>query len=416
MPIILSYLKAMDNDDQISILKSNLNLSENDSNKMYFMLDLILELDVSVVSVEKILQLLNKFKFDNDIVTLIFQYIDQFKLAVSQKQLLQVVHPDLPIEIRLQLLQVLSNIYGFDNVDKNFLNSFNEIEEKTIFIKDYFNYLKNNLTVKQKGLTVIQSMFYGDFEDSGKGNNGGLAVLLKSLGNEIATSNEIDLMVTITISKVKNLPFMHNYCNNHLFLRLPAYLNTDRDDVFLKREAFMKRFIKKHLDNLNINPDIYHIRYLDNASMAVAKLSKSLEKKLVLTLAPDPHRNVTDEFGHIRSLSFNQGRLISNKIRIGDHLINLSDKILGIGGQKVNDELRLYFPQFNLLTIEDKIKMIGEGIKIKSKNNSGKIQKVCELEQLLGIDQLFYQKPIILNVGRLADVKGQKALFNAFAN
>ena len=106
----------------------------------------------------------------------------------------------------------------------------------------------------------------------------------------------------------------------------------------------------------------------------------------------------------------------SNKIRIGDYLINLSDNILGIGGQKVNDELRLYFPQFNLLTIEDKIKMIGEGIKIKSKNNSGKIQKVCELEQLLGIDQLFCQKPIILNVGRLADVKGQKALFNAFAN
>ena len=260
-------------------------------------------------------------------------------------------------------------------------------------------------------------MFYGDFEDSGKGNNGGLAILLKTLGNEIAIDSRIDSVITITISDTMRKPFMAYYQENHLFVRLPAYLDRTGMDPFLKRELFIKRYIKNFLTKLHIQPDIFHIRYLDNASMATAKLSKEMDKQLVLTLAPDPHRNMTDEKGFLKHFEFDEVQLLYNKVKIGDELIFKSDKVLGIGGRKVNKELKLYFPQFDFYKIDHKIKMIAEGIKTdEDMFKKGKNADICEVEELVGIHPSFCDKPIILNVGRLAKIKGQVALFMAWSN
>lgn len=126
---------------------------------------------------------------------------------------------------------------------------------------------------------------------------------------------------------------------------------------------------------------------------------------------------MVDDSGKLEKFSESEISLLLNKIMIGDILINTSDKILGIGGDKVIKELELYFPQFTTPKIKPKVKMISEGIKTDKDmfNNDDNIQ-VCEASDLIGIDPSFCEGPIILNVGRLAAQKGQVELFKAWAN
>ncbi|UJF16465.1 glycosyltransferase family 4 protein [Jeotgalibaca sp. MA1X17-3] len=377
----------------------------------------MLEFELDILSVDQIMTVLDKNKDNFDTVTLLIQYIYQFKSKIPKEYLYEQLTNLYPIAIKIQILDVLDSLYSMDELDIERIKSEITTEKNLVFIKNYIDFLNGKYQREQKGTVMLQSMFYGDFEDSGKGNNGGLAILLKTLGNEISIDSRIDLVLTITISDTMRKPFMASYKENHLFVRLPAYLDRTVADPFLKKELFIKRFIKNFLVKLNIQPDIFHIRYLDNASMATAKLSKELGKQLVLTLAPDPHRNMTDEEGSLKLLNFNEAELLLNKIKIGDELVLMSDKILGIGGRKVSKELLLYFPQFNYYDMEYKMKMIDEGIKI-DKNSSKKdnVDYICELKELVGIDSSFCDQPIILNVGRLAKIKGQVALFKAWAN
>lgn len=84
-------------------------------------------------------------------------------------------------------------------------------------------------------------MFYGDFEDSGKGDNGGLAILLKNLGNEISRDVRISLIITITINDKSDKAFLSFYNENHVFVRLAIYIDWSRKDKFIKRELAIKR-------------------------------------------------------------------------------------------------------------------------------------------------------------------------------
>lgn len=89
--------------------------------------------------------------------------------------------------------------------------------------ENYIDFIQKRFQIEKEGIQILQSMFYGDFEDSGKGNNGGLAILLKGLGNEISKNKKIAIVVTITISNNLDKPFISYYGNKHIFIRLPIY-------------------------------------------------------------------------------------------------------------------------------------------------------------------------------------------------
>lgn len=399
----------------IDILKTQITNENNDGEKTYHLLDLLLEFDFDILSDDSIYRLLYKYSSDFDIVSLLFEYMGHFKREVPKEYLYKELEKNYPDTIKIQILDVMCDLYLIENLDLNIIKTKIINKENQVFIEDYIKFLKDKHIRIQKGLIVLQSMFYGDFEGSGKGNNGGLAILLKSLGNKVSFHSGVGLVITITISELMNKPFMAYYQENHLFVRLPAYLNRNIQNPFLKRELFMKRFIKRYLIKLNIQPEIFHIRYLDNASMAVGKLSKELNAKLVSTLAPDPHRNMVDEKGYFQDFEFDEIQNLVNKIKIGDELIPMSDKVLGIGGEKIKEELILYFPQFNQYNGEAKIKMIPEGIKIdRDVMEKREEDNTCEASELIGVDPSFFEKPIILNVGRLDKIKGQVALFKAW--
>lgn len=376
------------------------------SQKLYHVLDLCVECDMDFLDDGDIIFMLQKYESDLDILSILIDYIDSFKRDGFKDYIYKLLRLPYPDNIKIQMLNLLANLYSTDKIDEN-----------RLFCDNYINYLNTDFKSKKQGILILQSMFYGDFEDSGKGNNGGLAVLLKDLGSEISKDSRVSFVFTITITQKSNKPFISYYGEKHIFIRLPIYLDQSISDPFIKRELFIKRYVGKFLKKSNIDPDIFHIRYLDNASKAIANLSKELNKKLVFTITPDPHRNMFDGLGHLKEMRFKELIEKLNKIKIGDELICKSDGIVGIGDTVVRKELEIYFPQFKDENIKRKIKMIGEGIQIdKSIDGEDADIDLKDFIELSEINEGFFERPLILNVGRLSIQKGQVELLKAWSN
>lgn len=418
---IIDIILKLFNDDIKVILKKKIEdlISQKQYNnqKLYHVLDISIECDLDVLSDSELLFMLQEYKLDFDLVSILTDYMDHFKRQGFKSQLSKLLTLDYPDNIKIQLLNLLKNLYSLENLDKSFLKHHVIDEKNKVFYDHYLNFSNLDLKFEKQGISILQSMFYGDFEDSGKGNNGGLAVLLKDLGEEISKDTSVAYVFTITITQELNKPFISYYDAKHLFIRLPIYLDQSVSDEFIKRELFIKRYIRNFLKQSEIKPDVFHIRYLDNASKAVAELCKELNKKLVFTLTPDPHRNMFDKSGQLKELKFNELVEKLNKIKIGDELIYLSDGIIGIGDTNVKKELDIYFPQFKDESINKKIKMISEGIQIdKSLNVLATDIYSNLLIELSETNRDFFKKPIILNVGRLSVLKGQIELLKAWSN
>src|SRR5699024_6810679 len=127
-----------------------------------------------------------------------------------------------------------------------------EFQTNKKLFNDYMEILYEKSSLKQQALTVVQSMFYGDFENSGKGNNGGIAVFLKTLGNELSKLRDDVTVVTLTITNrwAANQSLLNYYSPHHLFLRIPMYIDKKDRNAFLKKERLIKRTIERYLNKL----------------------------------------------------------------------------------------------------------------------------------------------------------------------
>ncbi len=381
---------------------------EKHDQKLYHLFEIAIECGID--NLEGVSLLLEKDHLDLDVLAIVVDYINEFNKDGFGKQLNHLLGQDYPETIKIQILKAVVTSSSHTAAD-NFIKLQNLSDPKKAFFHDYLTFKSGDIVLKKQGISLLQAMFYGDFEDSGKGNNGGLAVLLKTLGDQLAKDSRTSLVVSITLDQSLDKAFI-SYCKkHHVFIRLPFYLQELNGRCFMKRELAVKRQIGHFLKKAQVIPDIFHIRYLDNASKAVATLSKELDKKLVLTLTPDPHRAMVDDRGKLKRLSLEDLYEKLNKIKIGDELLQKSDRLLGIGDKKVAQELEGYFPQLQT----KKIKMIAEGIRIDS-DLVKKDQKGRTVTPLKGIGKDFFKRPIILNVGRLAIQKGQIELLKAWAN
>lgn len=421
--LIASY--TMDSKEIYAENLKTLILNKNtNQNKLYHLIEICIECQIDCLVDHDLSYLLKVHTADYDVLSTLISYIQVFKRDKFKEDIYALIQSNYPETLKFQMIELLIDLYSLEDLDLDFLEKNLKTKKNRVFFEDYLSFLKNKKCFSPEGLVILQSMFYGDFEDSAKGNNGGLPVLLKSLGNEIAKDKNVALVVTITLTEKLTKSFISHVRDNHVFIRLPMYLSRRNADPFIKRELSLKRYIKRFLEDSGLNPDIYHVRYLDNASRAVALVAKELNKKLVLTLTPDPHRSMVEETGELRKIDFDEMILKLNKIKIGDELILISDGIIGIGNHQVKAELRQYFPQFKEKRIRQKVKMIGEGIKVdpprKFKSQKLKTdEENCDLKQFImenQLDEEFFSKPIILNVGRLATVKGQINLLKAWAN
>lgn len=409
---LLNFFNISSEENFKRIIKETIADRNFNSQKLYHILDMCIECKMNIFDREDISFIFENYKLDLDIVSISIEYLDAFSLGGFKDTLYELLKNNYPDNIKIQVLSFLFNFYPEGEIDQYFLEDKIRTDKNKLFYDNYMKFLEEDFKFKKKNFVIVQSMFYGDFEDSGKGNNGGLAVLLKTLGDQMSKDERVSSILTISTREILDRPFLSYYRDKHVFVRLPIYIDKTKPDPFIKRELAIKRYISNFLINTGIDPDVFHIRYLDNASKAMANLSKERGKKFVFTLAPDPHRNMFDEKGDLKNYSFSELMERLNKIKIGDELIYKSDGIIGIGNKEVREELEIYFPQFKEETIKKKVKMIGEGIQ-----SNIIYEDDIELSKFArenGIDPSFFEKPIILNVGRLARQKGQVELLRAW--
>ena len=394
-------------------------LNEQNSNPLRFsgLLDICLECELPLLRAERLHAALLTYRQDFDVFSVLLEYVQHFSVNGFAEMLYDFLGAALPVNIKIQIIDIL--ISG----DPDPLDVVPYLRQKLIADENwslYHAYLSFRREKKLKpacGIVVVQPMFYGDPEDSGKGKSGGLGTLLKTLGNQLSRQQQISQVFTLTIHQEwsEQKSFLRQYEPGHWLVRLPVYWNADDPQAFVKRELSIKRAVARFLRQQQIEPDLFHIRYLDNASRAMALLSKQLGSKLVFTLTPDPHRNMVDANGDILCYKVEETLEKLNKITIGDELLSMTDGIVGIGGDSVKEELELYFPQLNQAQQPAHIRMIGEGIVTQVDAQNFDVWRFLDDHSLgFRIDPNNQKRPVILNVGRLNRQKGQQNLLKAW--
>lgn len=376
----------------------------------YEIIDIFIESKLDALDDDLIRSLIIENVKALDVLSITFEYIAFFHKDGFNNFLKNFFFPDFPTSIKIQLLKIL---YREDNLHLKKLIKKIENENDKDVLSEYIRLPEKNIVYAESGITIVQTMLYGDPEESGMGKSGGLGTLLQSLGNSLASEKDISRIITLSVNRDINRRIITKLQKKHWILRLPVYINNDNAHEYLLKQNYLKRSISFFLNLLNINPDIFHVRFLDNATKAVANLSYDLGSKLVFTLTPDPHRNMTDEKISLKNFSPEELMLNLNKIKIGDELIDIADGIIGLGKKKVEEELMQYFPQ--LKEENSLFKMIGEGININIIYEKLDIKRVLTSDTLKhSIDESMIKRPVILNVGRLSFQKGQHNLLNAW--
>ena len=398
---------------------------DNISQRMTHLLDICIECDMPLLNSESLHTAFLLHGHDFDVLSVLIEYVRHFSIKEFSDLLYEYLNEAFPENIKMQIIDYLV----FCNPHRTDMSRYIQrklVSDKNINLYlDYLKFITEERVIKELGIVVVQTLFYGDPEYSGKGQSGGLGTLLKSLGNQLAMQRQISQVITLTINNDwhEQKPFISQYNHGHWLIRLPVYLNVEDPHAFVRRELSIKRAVAQFLSQWQVKPDIFHVRYLDNASKAMALLSKEIHAKLVFTLTPDPHRNMADEDGKIACFKAEETLEKLNKISIGDELLAMADAIVGIGGEAVRRELELYFPQLKSRKGQFDFRMIGEGIDTDIDKDIDKdidtqhfdVWQFLE-EHALGfcIDPLNRTKPIILNVGRLNWQKGQHHLIKAW--
>jgi L-malate glycosyltransferase len=267
--------------------------------------------------------------------------------------------------------------------------------------------------------SLMQFLFQGNPLQLGKGDSGGLSTFLLQLGKALTHSANISQVITLSLRDISKGPSSYRLLKklnaNHYLLTIPFYMGDDPG--FVKNHSFLKAIIAVVLKKLQLNPNIYHIRYLNDASLAMARLGKEKHRSVVLTLTPDPHRSMVQEdtlkiIGH----QYKEGIEKIHKIEIGKKLLHLSDGVVGIGGENAKERLLQYFPEVSLIPRNKPFQMLSEGIDVylpsRRQMDIKKVLTSSNHRYAIATDNL--SKPYILNVGRLHPLKGQQRLLQAF--
>lgn len=379
------------------------------------LMDICIECNEHILDCGSIKNMLHRYVNDFDAVSILLDYMYHFNICEISDHLLVLLDEEYPENIRIQIMD--SFIYlnqGKPDAVNTVRAKINSFRNNKLY-SDYIDFITLGVSMNTGGLTIAQTMLYGDPDDCGKGQSGGLCTFLRTLGNHLTESQEVANVLTVTINNDWNdeRPMLSRDFKNHWIIRLPLYLNTDNKLIFVKKERVIKRFIAKFMKKLNVNLDIFHIRYLDHASKSMASYAKDINSKLVFTLTPDPHRTMVDHQGRLKFFEMEEALEKLDRISIGDELLTMADGIIGIGGDAIRKELELNFPQLRHKKSNIYFEMIGEGIDSDAESHNFNDKEITEYLKY-SLDDGFFENPIILNVGRLNRQKGQDKLMKAW--
>ncbi|MFJ9516237.1 glycosyltransferase [Streptomyces sp. NPDC101754] len=281
---------------------------------------------------------------------------------------------------------------------------------------------------RRHGLLVVQSMLLGEMDSPGEGSSGGLGVLLAGLGDALARTRGIDAVITLVTRDARELAeepaLLRPRGPGHWTLSLP----TDPHHSATAGSGAVAGsgltwWAGRVLDGLGRRPDLVHVRYADDGSLAVAEAARELGARLVFTAAPDPHRRISER--HAGTLVAEEAdpeelRHDLHRVFAADRLVDRADEVIGIPGRGGTTELIRYFPQLAATRGGKGPSAPPEGITAytpapdESLREQRLLNRIFDAEGGSSIDPEAADLPILLTVGRLHPLKQQHVLVRAW--
>ena len=265
---------------------------------------------------------------------------------------------------------------------------------------------------------LAQSVFYGDPSRMGKGGSGGMGTLVRELGAALAGNDMPVLTMVCYDSNARGYPLTvcEQPAPGHQLVRMPVYLSGQNPAGFVRAEHRIARAGERALRLNGGGISALHVRFLDDASRAVARVARGRGVPLVTTLTPDPHRSICSTEGAIIPSEAEAARQLFNRILIGDQLLAWSRGVAAIGRNAFADELIDYFPQ-----LEDTrgkvLAAIDEGVSTAPPSTRIDVAALlCNPQLQPGLAPERIDAPMLLSVGRLSPIKGQLNLVRAWSH
>ncbi|MGW4065747.1 glycosyltransferase family 4 protein [Amycolatopsis sp. NPDC004747] len=275
---------------------------------------------------------------------------------------------------------------------------------------------------ERHGLVVAQSMLLGSFDQPGAGASGGLTVLLRHLGTALPRHDGIARVVTLTLAGHDELAAHPTLAETdgagHVVLRIPVDAPTAPAQLRLSRHRAAITFLARRLLALSgCRPDVVHVRYADDGSLAIADTAAALGARTVFTVTADPHRSLAERHRPSGAGSPASARFDLHRMYAADRLVATADTLLGLPGRP-EGELPAYFPA---LRGRPEPESPAEGITVLPRATADEARQQQLVDSLFAPDDRLPRLgpdarglPVVLSVGRLHPVKNQDLLVEAW--
>ncbi|GLY50396.1 glycosyltransferase family 4 protein [Lentzea sp. NBRC 102530] len=260
------------------------------------------------------------------------------------------------------------------------------------------------------GPVVAQSMLIGGTARPGEGASGGLTVFLSSLADALVARQDIGRVITVVLApEPTTLAVSRAPEHDHWTVQVPVDSPVPLAQPEMARHrAGITWWLTKLLTRCGLTPDVVHVRYSDDGSLAVADAARLLGSKLVFTVTPDPHRHLAERHPHdaedLTAMWFDLHR-----VRAADHLVRRADQVITIGGRQ--DEVLAHFPQLTAETLIALEEGIAPG---PAPARRSLVRELFSPAALPRLDAAAENLPVLLNVGRLHPMKQQPLLVQAW--
>lgn len=287
----------------------------------------------------------------------------------------------------------------------------------------------SEVRVRPGGLLIAQSMLLGSLDNPGQGQSGGLSVLLGGLGDHLASTRAAGGVVTIVTAGHRDLAedpaLVRERTPGHWVVRLPV--DTPTSPQQREMSAHRPGLIWWAVRLLRLLPrrvDVFHVRYADDASLALAEAARVLGSRLVFTATPDPHRHLARRYAHTPSdgaQSAEELRHDLHRVFVADRLVHRAHSVVGIPGSGGATELLTFFPELTSHNDGTGPSVLPEGVPAYQPIPQEDELRIALLNALFaGGDDFASLAPedrnldLLLCVGRLHPMKQQHLLVDAW--
>ncbi|MFC8349856.1 glycosyltransferase family 4 protein [Streptomyces sp. NPDC057280] len=282
---------------------------------------------------------------------------------------------------------------------------------------------------EREGRVVAQTMLLGGLDTPGQGLSGGMAVLLGGLGDTLAETEGIAGVITVVTAGHEDLVAEDRLAlerrPGHWVLKLPVDTPRSLAPIQTHRHrTALTWWAVRLLGGMPRPLDVLHVRYADDASLALAEAAERLGAASVFTATPDPHRGLADRHAARDQDDPRAAEALRHdlhRVFVADRLVERADTVVGIPGRGGTRELVRHYPHLARLGGGKGPSAPPEGIapyRPAPDEHDRQRQALTNLYQdgarPDALDAEDRDLPLLLSVGRLHPVKQQDLLVRAW--